>query len=72
MPAPLALNTLKKTIDMSKEANLDMSKEIPLAFETSLYELNLGYVDLLLMHWPGSPQSTDETWNRSMRKEVWK
>lgn len=71
MPVPLALNHLKKTFDMSKEANLDVKKEMMVAFETSLDEMNLGYVDMLLMHWPGDPGSKDEAHNRRLRKECW-
>jgi len=49
---------------MSKEANLDVKKEMMIAFENSLFEMNLGYVDMLLMHWPGDPKSKDAAHNR--------
>ena len=32
------------------------------AFETSLKNLNLEYVDLYLIHWPSNKESTHETW----------
>ena len=33
---------------------VDVKKEMNIAIEKCLVELNLGYVDCLLMHWPSS------------------
>lgn len=68
MPAPIALNAINKTMDMTNP-KIDVKARTLYDFEKSLDELNLGYVDLLLMHWPGN--STDETLNRYLRKAVW-
>lgn len=38
---------------------------------TSLDELQLGFVDLVLVHWPGNFGSTDKARNRALRSAVW-
>lgn len=69
-PSEIALNTLGKTFDFT----LDVSKikeRVLLDFEKSLHELNLGRVDLVLLHWPGDHKTTDEARGRAVRKEAW-
>jgi diketogulonate reductase-like aldo/keto reductase len=73
-PAGLALNRIGNSIDMEKYAkdpSLDIKERVLHDIEKSLFELNLGYVDLLLMHWPGYPNSTDREANLRLRKQVW-
>lgn len=46
-------------------------------FEKSLQELNVGYVDLMLLHWPGQDDASaekpiDPTMNRKRRLAAWK
>jgi diketogulonate reductase-like aldo/keto reductase len=69
-PAALALNSINKSFDMADES-IDIKSRILIDFERSLDELNLGYVDLLLMHWPGSFNSNDKERGDRIRKEVW-
>ena len=41
------------------------------AFEASLERLQMGYVDLYLMHWPRQTGAEDEDWKR-LDKETWR
>lgn len=41
-------------------------------FARTLDDLGVGYVDLLLMHWPGSFSETDAAYARSQRLAVWR
>jgi len=61
------------------EASADSGKALQRQFFGSLERLGLGYVDLLLIHWPGPrPGEYDETafdaakHNRRKRHEMWK
>jgi len=68
--AEIALNRLDKCFDFS----LDVSKvkeRILYDVEKCLDELSLGYLDLLLMHWPGMHNTTDVARGRALRKECW-
>ena len=77
-PAPVALNSLEVSIDIAKYLH-DCSEESLQAFkarikhdyERSLAELNIGYLDLLLMHWPGLWGSDDQAKNARLRKACW-
>lgn len=68
-PAPFSLNAIEKS--MKLDGTVDVKQRTLIDFEKSLDELNLGYVDLLLMHWPGQHNSTDAVLNRRLRKECW-
>mmetsp|Transcript_34564 Transcript_34564/g.75689 ORF Transcript_34564/g.75689 Transcript_34564/m.75689 type:complete len:324 (-) Transcript_34564:239-1210(-) len=68
-PAPFSLNTQGKTIDFQRDT--DIRSKIKGDIERSLDELGVGYVDLLLMHWPGEFNTTDEAVGRQRRKECW-
>jgi len=68
--AEIALNRLGKCFDF----DLDISKvkaRILLDIEKCLDELGLGYLDLLLMHWPGQHNTKDVARGRALRKECW-
>jgi len=68
MPAPIALKD--KYVEMDQLTDPDeLKKKIHEQFEKSLDELGHGYVDLLLMHWPGVGE--DGARNRKQRKAVW-
>lgn len=54
--------------DMTPE---EVADAIEGQFETVLEELNVGYVDLMLMHWPAIMDSKDEN-NRARRLAAWK
>jgi diketogulonate reductase-like aldo/keto reductase len=41
-------------------------------FEQSLNELGMGYVDLMLLHWPGSPNMGNPEINRQRRLAAWR
>jgi len=68
--AEIALNRLGKCFDFSLEPS-QVKARILLDIEKCLDELNLGYLDLLLMHWPGNHNTTDVERGRALRKEVW-
>lgn len=68
--APNLLNHCPKTFDFS-DPNLDIKKRVHTDFEKSLDELSFGYVDLLLLHWPGDFESDDETVGMQRRKDAW-
>lgn len=72
--APIVLANVDNGVDMSNPKWLkeqgSLKARIHKDFENSLSDLGVGYVDLLLMHWPGSPANTKEV-NKFMRQEVW-
>jgi diketogulonate reductase-like aldo/keto reductase len=68
--AEIALNRLGRSFDFSLDLS-QVKERILLDVEKSLNELNLGRVDLLLMHWPGNHNTTDEARGRALRREVW-
>lgn len=71
-PVGIALNKIEKSFDFSDSKVMENIKERVLYdFERSLDELSFGYVDLLLMHWPGQFSSTNEAENRERRKQCW-
>ncbi len=65
-----------KTLDMLEDG-LDIKKTVKAHILESLDELGVGYVDLLLVHWPGPfPDHLMDTEsvqnrNRILRKKVW-
>lgn len=68
MPAGIALNTQLHTMDMTNP-NVNVTERALFDFEKVLSELGHSYVDLLLMHWPGT--GDDAELNRRLRKECW-
>lgn len=71
---PVAFNTLDTTADMEmylNDSSLDIRPKIRRDFEKSLQELNLGYVDLLLIHWPGKHGTTNQADGNRLRSQVW-
>lgn len=71
-PGEIALNRIGKSFDFSDPKVVGNIKERVLYdFERSLDELSLGYVDLLLMHWPGEFNTTDEATGRERRRLCW-
>jgi diketogulonate reductase-like aldo/keto reductase len=55
--------------DMTPE---QVSVETKRHFEVSLHELGVGYIDLMLLHWPSLPSLTDADMNRQRRLAAWK
>jgi diketogulonate reductase-like aldo/keto reductase len=49
-----------------------VEETVRLHFEQSLRELGVGYVDLMLLHWPGPWQGGKESTNRHRRIAAWK
>jgi len=68
MPAPIALNTQGHSMDMTNP-DVNVAARTMFDFEKILADLGHGYIDLLLMHWPG--MGSDEALNRRLRKECW-
>jgi aryl-alcohol dehydrogenase-like predicted oxidoreductase len=59
-----------KCIDFDSPG-LDLKAVVKQHILESLDELGVGFVDLLLVHWPGNFGSKDKAVNRAQRKEVW-
>jgi len=72
--APIVLSNIENGVCMTDPKWINepgaLRARILLDFEKSIDDLGVGYVDLLLVHWPGSPENTSET-NKILRKEVW-
>eukprot|EP01062_Namystynia_karyoxenos_P074046 TRINITY_DN70872_c0_g1_i1.p1 TRINITY_DN70872_c0_g1~~TRINITY_DN70872_c0_g1_i1.p1 ORF type:complete len:357 (+),score=129.12 TRINITY_DN70872_c0_g1_i1:104-1072(+) len=54
------------------EPGLDVGQKVTDDFLHSLEKLGLGYVDLLLIHWPGKHGSKDKALNRARRSIAWR
>uniref|UniRef100_A0A7S1UDJ3 NADP-dependent oxidoreductase domain-containing protein n=1 Tax=Phaeomonas parva TaxID=124430 RepID=A0A7S1UDJ3_9STRA len=62
-----------KTIDLKAPDVLEtVQVQVRRDIYASLDELQLGWVDLLLVHWPGDFGSTDRAFNRRLRLLVWR
>eukprot|EP00808_Paulinella_micropora_P018093 g1870.t1 len=48
-----------------------ISKRLTEDMETTLDELGVGYLDLVLVHWPGAFDETEVAYARAARKEMW-
>lgn len=59
-----------KTLDMADQA-VDIKGTLEDQFDKCLEELGVGYVDLLLMHWPGPQKGKDKALNQANRKKAW-
>ena len=57
-----------RTVDMLADGLKDQLLE---QFDRALEEMGVGYVDLLLAHWPGKFGSTDKEKNRQARRVCW-
>ena len=68
---PLALNSLGNSWDMSNK-DINVEERVIHDVERSLFELNLGYLDMVVLHWPGDWNTSDRQHGKFMRKEVWK
>ena len=66
----IALNKIQKSFDFS-DPSLNIKERVLYDFEKCLDELSFGYVDLLLMHWPGEFNTTDEAVGRERRRQCW-
>lgn len=60
-----------KTLDMAACDEASLKSKLELHLYTSLEELGLGSVDLLLVHWPGVHGGQDYEGNRLRRKWCW-
>lgn len=54
------------------ETDDQMRRRLLQDFDNSLDNLGVGYVDLLLMHWPGDFNEKDKSFARAHRLRVWK
>lgn len=71
-PGSVALNKIEKSFDFTDpKVTANIKERVLFDFERSLDELSFGYVDLLLMHWPGEWNTTDEAVGRERRKQCW-
>jgi diketogulonate reductase-like aldo/keto reductase len=72
--APSATNTfeISHMADLPNMTPEQVSKETKRHFEMSLHELGVGYIDLMLLHWPSLPSMPDAEMNRQRRLEAWK
>lgn len=67
---PLTLNRLGKSFDWAMPIK-QMKERVLHDIEVCLFELGLGYLDLLLVHWPGNFTGGDASTNRKKRAVVW-
>ena len=67
---PLALNEIGHTWDMNNR-DIDIEKRVRHDIERCLDELNLGYIDMIVLHWPGDWNTTDIKHGDFMRQKVW-
>jgi len=66
-------NTFEITyMDLPNMTPAQVSKETKRHFETSLQELGVGYIDLMLLHWPSLPSMPNATMNRQQRLAAWR
>lgn len=71
-PAGIALNKIGNSFDFrDPKVTSNIKERVLHDFERCLDELSLGYVDMLLMHWPGEWESTDEVVGRERRRQCW-
>lgn len=49
----------------------DVKAQIKRDVAKCLHDLKMGYVDLLLAHWPGASKLGDEKQNQRLRREMW-
>lgn len=56
--------------DLDALTPAQVTEQVSLHFEQSLTELGVGYVDLMLLHWPATMKSTDPN-NRKRRLAAW-
>lgn len=73
-PADVGFTRLGNAIDIAQymaDESLDIKERILGDFERCLHELNLGYVDLLLAHWPGAHGTTDSVSGDRVRFQMW-
>jgi len=68
--AEIALNRLGRSFDFTLDLT-QVKERVLFDVEKSLDELNLGRLDLLLMHWPGNHNTTDVGRGRALRRQVW-
>lgn len=71
-PGSIALNRINKSMDIANIPVEEIKNRVLYDFERSLDELSFGYVDLLLMHWPGAFNTIDETQGRLKREQCWR
>jgi diketogulonate reductase-like aldo/keto reductase len=71
-PGGIALNRIGNSFDFSDpKVTGNIKERVLYDFERSLDDLSFGYVDLLLMHWPGEWNTTDEAVGRERRRQCW-
>lgn len=73
-PGAIILNRLENSVDMAAylaDPSLDVKARILHDVERCLAELNVGYLDSLLLHWPGLHDTTDEAAGRRLRRQAW-
>jgi len=59
-PAGISLNNIELTCTGMGNKDADIKKEVRVAIEKSLYELGLGFIDCMLMHWPSNPEKQED------------
>jgi diketogulonate reductase-like aldo/keto reductase len=71
-PGSIALNKIGNSFDFNDpKVTANIKERVLYDFERCLDELSFGYVDLLLMHWPGEWNTTDEAVGRERRRQCW-
>lgn len=70
----IALDRLGNTIDLVEfgaDPSLDIQERVAHDIERCLHELSVGYLDVVLLHWPGQFNTDDEPTGRRLRKGAW-
>lgn len=67
------VGTSDTTVNMDQLSPDQITERVTAHFETSLQELGLGYLDMVLLHWPSKPgDNQDPDVNRKRRLAAWK
>jgi diketogulonate reductase-like aldo/keto reductase len=66
------MGTSDTTVSMDQMTPEQVTDRVTEHVEKRLQELGLGYLDMVLLHWPSKPKDDDQDLNRKRRLAAWK